>query len=146
VSYLLDANALIALAWTQHEHHEPVSRWFKTHAGGGWATCTLTQAAFVRVVAQPAFAGRAIGIADIAELLFVNIDHPKHRFLALDFGFEHVMGSCTGGILGHRQITDAWLLAAAIRHRVKLLTFDTGIKQLLATDAERRRHLALLVG
>jgi uncharacterized protein len=144
VSHLLDANALIALAWTQHEHHERVSRWFKSHASDGWCTCALTQAAFVRVIAQPAFSGRAIGIADIAELLLRNLEHPKHRLLSLDFGFEHVMGTCSGGILGHRQITDAWLLATAVRHKVRLVTLDTGIRQLLATDTERQRHVALL--
>jgi hypothetical protein len=144
LSHLLDANALIALTWTQHEHHERVSRWFKAHSAEGWATCALTQAAFVRVIAQPAFSGRAIGISDIAELFLRNLEHPKHRYLTLDFGFEHVMGSCTGGILGHRQVTDAWLLAAAIRHKVRLLTLDSGIKQLLATEPERQRHLTVL--
>lgn len=144
MSHLLDANALIALAWTQHEHHERMSRWFKTHASDGWSTCALTQAAFVRVIAQPAFSGRAIGIADIAELLLLNVSHAKHRFLSLDFGLEQVMGSCTGGLLGHRQITDAWLLATAVRHKARLLTFDAGIRQLLATESERQRHLTVL--
>lgn len=144
MSYLLDANALIALAWTPHEHHERVSRWFKSHARDGWATCAFTQAAFVRVIAQPAFSGHAIGIADIVELLLRNTAHAKHRLLPLDFGFDQVMGWCTGGLLGHRQVTDAWLLALAIRHKVKLLTFDSGIKQLLATPHERQQHLSIL--
>lgn len=144
MSYLLDANALIALAWTQHEHHERISRWFRGHAREGWATCAFTQAAFVRVIAQPVFSGHAIGIGDIVELLLRNTAHPKHRLLPLDFGFEHVMGSCTGGLLGHRQVTDAWLLALAIRHKVKLLTFDSGITQLLATPQERQQHLSIL--
>jgi toxin-antitoxin system PIN domain toxin len=144
VSHLLDANALIALAWPPHEHHERVSRWFRTHASEGWSTCALTQGAFVRVIAQPAFSGGAIGIADIAELLLRNVAHPKHRLLALDFSFEEVLGNCTGGLLGHRQITDAWLLTTAIRHRVRLLTLDTGLRQLLATDAERQKHITVL--
>ncbi|MBI5276408.1 MAG: PIN domain-containing protein [Burkholderiales bacterium] len=144
MSWLLDANALIALGWPPHEHHEKILRWFRTHAREGWATSALTQAAFVRVIAQPAFSGQPIGIADVAELLLRNTAHPKHRLLALDFGFDHVMGCCTGGLLGHRQVTDAWLLALAIRHRVKLVTFDKGIAQLLATTQERQRHLAIL--
>jgi len=144
VSYLLDANALIALGWTRHEHHEKISRWFRNHAREGWATTAFTQAAFVRVIAQPAFSGQSIGIADIVELLLRNTAHPKHRLLPLDFGFEEVMGWCTGGLLGHRQVTDAWLLALAIRHKVKLLTFDSGIRQLLATPQERHQHLSIL--
>lgn len=146
MSYLLDANALIALVWPQHEHHERVSRWFRGHASQGWSTCALTQGAFVRILAQPAFSGRSIGIGEIAELLMRNLEHPKHRLLQLDFSFEHVLGTCTGGLLGHRQVTDAWLLATAVRHDVRLVTLDAGVRQLLATEAERQRHLSFLAG
>jgi uncharacterized protein len=144
VSYLLDANVLIALGWTRHEHHEKTSLWFKSHARSGWATCAFTQAAFVRIIAQLSFSGHSIGIGDVAELLLRNTAHLKHRLLPLDFGFEEVMGWCSGGLLGHRQITDAWLLALAIRNGVKLVTFDSGIRQLLATAPERHRHVEVL--
>ena len=144
MSHLLDANALIALGWPPHEHHEPVSRWFRTQGKNGWSTCAFTQAAFVRVIAQPAFSGQPLGIADVAELLLRNTAHDTHRLLPVDFGFERVMATCTGGLLGHRQITDAWLLTTAVRHKVKLLTFDGGISQLLATPDERAQHLVVL--
>lgn len=143
MSYLLDANALIALGWPAHEHHERMIRWFKAHARHGWATTALTQAAFVRIISQPAFSGRAIGVSEIAEVLLRNTAHPRHRFLALDFGIEQVLGCCTGGLRGHRQITDAWLLTLAVRNEARLVTFDSGIAQLLATAAERERHFHL---
>jgi hypothetical protein len=138
---LLDANALIALLWPTHEHHAAMRQWFRQHADAGWATTALTQGAFVRIVSQPAFAGRGIPVAEVADLLLRNLAHPKHRLLALDFGFDSVLSVCTGGLLGHRQVTDAWLLAAAIRHGAQLLTFDTGLAQLLATPQERRRFV-----
>ncbi len=141
---LLDANALIALCWPRHEYHATMRYWFGKNARLGWATTALTQAAFVRIVSQPAFSGRSIGIAEVAELLLRNTQHPKHRFLPLDFGFADVLGACTGGLLGHRQVTDACLLTLAIRAGVRLVTFDGGIGQLLATSAERQRHLRLL--
>jgi uncharacterized protein len=119
-------------------------RWFRQHARTGWATTAFTQSAFVRIVSQPVFAGRPIAIVEAAELLLRNTAHPKHRLLALDFGFADVLAACTGGILGHRQVTDAWLLTAAIRNEVKLLTFDGGIGQLLSNPQERARHLAVL--
>ena len=144
MSHLLDANALIALGWPTHEHHPRMIGWFRQHARAGWASTALTQSAFVRIVSQPAFAGRAIAIGEVAELLLRNTAHPKHRLVALDFGFADVLRACTGGILGHRQITDAWLLAAAIRSGMKLLTFDAGIAQLLAHAHERSKHLTLL--
>lgn len=144
---LLDANALIALCWPTHEHHARMRAWFKQHAKQGWATCALTQAAFVRIVLQPAFSGPAtsgrLAVSDVAELLLRNTAHAQHRFVPLDFGFEHVLATCTGGLHGHRQITDAWLLTTAIRHDMKLLTFDTGMAALLATQAERQAHIAM---
>ena len=88
--HLLDANALIALGWPAHAHHEAMQAWFARQARGGWATTAFTQAAFVRVVSQPAFSGRSIGTAEIAELLLRNLAHPKHELVPLDFGYEEV--------------------------------------------------------
>lgn len=141
MSFLLDANALIALGWPAHEHHERMLAWFKKHARQGWATCAFTQAAFIRIISQPSFSGHTIGVNEVAEILLRNAEHPKHRFVPLDFGFEQVVGSCTGGLLGHRQVTDAYLLTLAVRNGLKLVTFDGGIGQLLATEPERVRYL-----
>ena len=142
--WLLDANALIALGWPAHEHHARMLTWFKRHARDGWATTAMTQSAFVRIVSQPAFSGHVIGVTQVAELLMRNTAHAKHRLLSMDFGFEQVLGCCTGGLLGHRQITDAYLLATAARHSARLVTFDHGISMLLATEPERERLLAVL--
>jgi toxin-antitoxin system PIN domain toxin len=144
-AHLLDANALIALCWPSHEHHGRMLAWFKTHAVQGWATCAMTQGAFVRVVLQPAFSGSAaakITVNDAAELLLRNTSHTQHRFVNLDFGFAEVLATCTGGLYGHRQITDAWLLTAAIKSGMRLLSFDAGIPSLLATQAERQAHIS----
>ncbi len=144
MSWLLDANALIALGWPAHEHHGLMRRWFKAHAQQGWASTAVTQSAFVRIVSQSAFAGRVIPVYQVAELLLRNTAHPHHRLLTMDFGFEQVLGCCTGGLFGHRQVTDAYLLATAQRHGCKLLTFDAGIAHLLATDPERERLLSVI--
>jgi uncharacterized protein len=141
---LLDANALIALCWPRHEHHRTMLEWFARHARQGWSTSPLTQAAFVRIVSQPAFAGRAIGVAEVAELLLRNVEHKQHKLLALDFGFTEVLGCCSGGLFGHRQITDAYLVTQAVRAKARLLTFDGGISQLLATTEERKQYLRVL--
>jgi uncharacterized protein len=147
-AHLLDANALIALCWPAHEHHARVRTWFKHNAQHGWASNALTQGAFMRIVLQPAFSGRqaagGLAVADVAELLLRNTAHPQHRLAALDFGFEQVLATCTGGLQGHRQITDAWLLSCAVHHGMKLLTLDTGLPALLATQGERAAHTTLL--
>lgn len=77
-------------------------------------------------------------------LLLRNTAHPKHALVPLDFDFADVMAVCTGGLLGHRQITDAWLVTAAVRGGMKLVTFDTDITQLLASPRERDQHVSRL--
>ena len=142
--FLLDANVLIALSWSNHVHHNAALNWFKGHAAQGWATCAFTQSAFVRVILQPAFSGSAMQSAEVIALLALNTAHAKHHYLNVDFDMRAVQTACTGGLLGHRQITDAWLLATAVRHQAKLVTFDAGIASLFATAAERAAHLTLL--
>jgi hypothetical protein len=143
-SHLLDVNALIALIWEEHPFHGTMAAWFGRHAKRGWATCAITQSGFARVMNQPALAKPTRTVADLAEALEHNLAHPAHRLLPLDFGFTEVLVRCTGGVVGHRQVTDAFLLTAAIRAGLKLLTFDSGVGALLASDAERARHIELL--
>lgn len=142
--HLLDVNALIALIWEEHQFHARMATWFTRHAPGGWATCAMTQSGFVRVMNQPALVQPARTVAELAEALAHNVAQRGHRLLPLDFGFDAVLACCTGGVVGHRQITDAYLLTAAVRAGARLLTFDRGITQLLATDAERQRHVLVL--
>ena len=142
--HLLDANALIALGWPPHEHHERMHSWFARQARRGWGSCALTQAAFVRIICQPAFAGRALAITEVAEVLRRNLAHPAHCLVPLDFNFNEALRVCSGGVVGHRQVTDAWLLAAAVRAGMKLVTFDSGVAALLNTDTERSAHLVVL--
>ncbi len=144
MSFLLDANALIALCWPQHIHHKSIQKWFGRHAAQGWSTCALTQAAFVRISLQPAFALRSTGLDEVAELLAEVTSHATHSVVSLVDTFDAVVNACSGGIVGHRQITDAWLLTTAIANRVKLVTFDHGISSLLATERERTEHLIAL--
>jgi toxin-antitoxin system PIN domain toxin len=143
-SHLLDLNALIALIWEDHQFHDSMDAWFTRHAKAGWATCAITQSGFVRVMSRPALAQSNRTVADLAEALGQNLAHPAHRLLPLDFGFAEVLARCSGGVVGHRQVTDAYLLTAALRAGMKLLTFDSGVAALLATDAERAAHIEVL--
>jgi toxin-antitoxin system PIN domain toxin len=142
--HLLDVNALIALGWNAHSHHDTMVDWFNQHAREGWATCAFTQAGFVRVLSQPALGAAASTVAELAQALERNLAHPAHRLLALDFDFADVLACCTGGVVGHRQVTDAYLLTAAVRGGMRLLTFDNGLATLLASSAERSLHIHLL--
>jgi uncharacterized protein len=66
---LLDVNLLIALLWPAHEHHEAAHRWFGARRSKRWATCPLTQLAFVRIVSNPSFSTDAITPEEAVALL-----------------------------------------------------------------------------
>ncbi len=62
--------------------------------------------------------------------------HPRHRFWADDLDYAQVS---LRGLVGHRQVTDAYLAALARRHRGRLATFDAGLAALHADVAVELR-------
>jgi len=125
--FLLDANVLIALAWPEHEFHEKVGRWFMRHSRAGWATCPFTQAAFVRVLSNPAFSSDALTPENALRVLESNLLLPGHHFWTNSISVPDGIRNSGARLTGHRQITDAYLLGLAIHHKGKLATLDKGI-------------------
>jgi uncharacterized protein len=152
MTYLLDVNALVALALRNHQHHGVMHAFMTAQQRRGWATCAFTQAGFVRVTSQnhtPAATAKSgmngtFNPRLAASALAQNTANPHHTYLPVDFDYSAVLTACSGGIVGHRQITDAWLLTLAIRNRLQLVSFDSGLRGLLASDAERSQHLMIL--
>lgn len=126
-AFLLDANVLIALAWPEHEFHERVGRWFARHSKSGWATCPITQAAFVRILSNPAFSPNALSPANALRVLETNLSLPNHEFWPDSIAVPDGVGVVGTRLRGHQQITDAYLLGLALHHRGKLATMDEGI-------------------
>ena len=124
---LLDVNPLIALLWPAHEHHEPAHRWFNRVSGRRWATCPLTELAFVRIVSDPAFSSDALTPMDALLLLDQNLEHCSHVFWPDDLPVRPSVFKEIGQVEGHRQVTDGYLLALAAMHRGVLATFDRGL-------------------
>jgi toxin-antitoxin system PIN domain toxin len=128
-AYLLDVNVLIALSWPEHQHHVVARRWFAQHRGKGWATCPLAQAGFVRIVSNPAFSLRSVSVQQAREGLADSLLDKAHQFWPDSISLPEAMRLLPEPIRGHQQITDAYLVALAIRNRGKLATLDRGIRQ-----------------
>jgi toxin-antitoxin system PIN domain toxin len=126
-AFLLDANVLIALAWPEHEFHEKVGRWFARHSRSGWATCPITQGAFVRILSNPAFSPNALSLANALRVLETNLSLADHEFWPDSISVPEAVGVMGARLRGHQQITDAYLLGLALHHRGKLATLDEGI-------------------
>jgi len=137
-TFLLDVNVLIALMWTSEEAHTRVQDWFAQSAHQGWATCPFTQAAFIRIVTNPAFSKDAVTPQEAIRILGVNLKHPGHRFWADEIDFVRAVQGFVAKFSGHQQVTDAYLLGLAIHKKGKLATLDRGIAALLPEKSSQR--------
>lgn len=117
----------MALAWDSHVHHGAIRAWFAAEPGRTWATCPITEAGFVRVSSNPKVLPSAVGVEDARRVLAAMRDAGGHRFVANDVSMTDpdVMT-----LNGHRQVTDAVLLALARRRSLRLVTFDAGVAAL----------------
>jgi hypothetical protein len=132
---LLDVNVLIALLWPAHEHFDAAHDWFAPRGGHArWATCPLTQLAFVRIVSNPAFSPDALAPAGALDLLERNLAHPAHEFWPDDVGLIEAVGPLAARLQGYRQLSDVYLLGLALEHRGTLASFDGGLRGLAAGD------------
>lgn len=137
--YLLDVNVLIALTWPTHVHHTPARRWFDENAASGWATCPITQLGFVRLSSNPKFIADAVPPRDAIAMLARLVALPGHRFWSDDVAVTADGPFAALALVGHRQTTDAYLLALAQRHDGKLATLDGDIAELIAERDLRNR-------
>lgn len=126
---LLDGNVLIALADESHVHHAAAKAWFV--ATQPWfATCPITQGTLVRILLRlHTQAHVSVVVATLRQLT----GHPHHRFWPDALDYLRVNWK---GVLGHRQVTDAYLVALARANGGKLATFDRGLAALHADIAE----------
>ncbi len=121
---LLDVNALVALAWDSHVHHQAVRAWFVANDADGWATCPLTESGFVRVSSNPKVLPSFVAVGAARAVLSVLRGAGRHRFLADEVSLTD---ADVPAIVGHRQVTDVHLLTLARRHGTRLVTFDRGL-------------------
>ena len=144
MTYLLDVNVLVALSWPAHQQHERALTWFGKHASQGWATCPFTQAAFVRILSNPAFSPDAVTPREATGLLSRNVLHPRHKFWADEIGFAQAVQLFAGNLAGHQQVADAYLLGLAIHKKGSLATMDGSIQALLGREGKKSDSLIVI--
>ncbi len=127
---LLDVNVLVALAWPNHVHHAAAATWFATDRHLGWATCPITENGFVRVSSNPAVLQNAVTPSDAIDMLRRYRTLEGHEFWVDDTSLVGAKGIDTHQIATCRQVTDAHLLALAIRYEGRLVTLDRRISRL----------------
>ena len=120
MTYLLDVNALLALAHAGHVHHERVAKWVaslgKKHA---LATCSITELGFVRISPQARLAPHVAAARELLSQLRASVRPPFVR-LVDDLGADSLPEwAATPG-----TTTDGHLSALAKRRTAQLATLD----------------------
>ena len=142
--YLLDTNVLIALLWPSHAQHDRAAKWFGRHRAKGWATCPLTQAGFVRIVSNPAFSRDAVTPREAVGVLAANTAAKDHVFWPDEQPFAEAVAFAGARLVGHQQVTDAYLLGLAIRRSGVLATLDERIAALTEPKSAERKGLEIV--
>ncbi len=139
---LLDVNVLIALLDAAHVHHAAARDWLGANLKRGWASCPLTQNGCVRILSQPGYPS-PLPAAEVAMRLAKAAGGSAHAFWADDVSLLEPGLIAWDRLLGPRQITDAYLLALAVRHGGRFVTLDRGIAIDSVRGAEARHLLVL---
>jgi uncharacterized protein len=126
-TYLLDVNVLLALCDPRHVHHEAAHRWFRSAGQHAWATCPLTENAFIRIASQPRYPNSPGGPGAVGAILGKFCASPAHVFWPDGVSLLDSQLIDWGRLLSSAHITDIYLLALAVHHKGKLATLDTAI-------------------
>jgi hypothetical protein len=117
MKYLLDVNLLLACVWRSHAQHVDASAWLDRQAS--FATCPIAQLGFLRVSLSPGYrAAPADALAALDDLT----SRKGSSFVADDLRAEHMPE-----VSGHADVTDAYLVALAQAHGLRLATLDKNL-------------------
>jgi uncharacterized protein len=140
---LLDVNVLIALLDDAHVFSRRANEWLEA-APRRIATCPIVENGVVRIMSAPAYSAthRATPeqVADGLKALRDGVDHAfwPDALSVLDEGLFDF-----SRLHGHRQISDAYLLALAVHHGGALASFDAGVALSAVRGATKKHLLAL---
>lgn len=139
---LLDVNVLIALLDAAHVHHAHATQWLGENIRHGWASCPLTQNGCIRILSQPNYPN-SVPAVQAAARLREAVRTVHHEFWADDqslldddrFDWTH--------LLGPRQLTDAHLLALAVRHKGRFVTLDRRVPLAAVSGATAKNLVSI---
>ncbi|CAN5824934.1 MAG: type II toxin-antitoxin system VapC family toxin [Actinomycetota bacterium] len=139
---LLDVNVLLALLDSDHVDHERALDWLDQEIASGWASCAITENGFVRIISQPRYPS-PVSPTEAIELLRRARDGGPHEFWSCDVSVLDARVVDRSYLHGPRQVTDAYLLALAVAHDGRFVSFDRSLS-LAAVPGATEGHLTIL--
>ena len=120
-TFLADGNVLVALSVTDHVHHDIALDWFE-RAEPTLATCPITEGTLLRFLM-----GAGQNAKAAVTVLELMREQSWHRFWPDSLPYE---STHLTGVIGHRQVTDAYLVALASSNDGVVATLDKGLAAL----------------
>lgn len=144
MTYLLDVNLLISLFDSLHPNHDRAHHWFGSEGKSSWATCPLTENAFVRILSNPAYPSVTATPNQVRAVLKEACNVPGHSFWPDSIS---ILRDCSEQVIqcmtGHGIITDLYLVALAVINKGALATFDGSLYRVLE-NTDVIGHITLL--
>lgn len=139
---LLDVNVLLALFDQDHVDHARARGWLSAEIDHGWASCAVTQNGFVRIVSQPRYPSPISASEAVARLRRAT-STGHHEFWPCSISFLDDQRVAPDHVHGPLQVTDVYLLALAVEHGGRFVTFDRSIPLSAVRRAEPEHVLVL---
>jgi len=129
VTYLLDVNLLIALCDPNHVHHETAHRWFGSLTSNRWATCAITENAFIRITGHSTYLNWKRTPVEQIDMLRRFCLLSSHEFWTDDVSLLDKRIWTSAERVRAADVTDLYLLSLAVKNRGKFATLDRSIPQ-----------------
>ena len=133
--YLPDVNVLLALTNEDHEFFQIATKWFKGRGDSDLLLCPLTETSFLRLSSTPGVGNRKL--RDAIFVLRELIETPGFSYRPIHDSWLKATASFQWRLQGHKQITDAYLLALAIKEKAVLVTLDRRIQSWADPDSSK---------
>ncbi|MBK6669297.1 MAG: PIN domain-containing protein [Actinobacteria bacterium] len=124
-AFLADGNVLVALTVTDHVHHAAAGDWFE-QANPTLATCPITEGTLLRFLLRA-----GVITVDAIAVLDALRAQPWHTFWPDQLPYRREQ---LRGVIGHRQVTDAYLVALARHNDGAVVTLDKGLAAMHGPD------------
>ena len=140
---LLDVNVWIALLDDAHQFSEEANAFIES-SEARIATCPMVENGIIRVMAMPSYGrGGGLPMHQVRQRLQHACASLDHAFWPDDVSLRDDTLVDFSRVQGHQQVTDLYLLALAVRHGGRLVTFDRAVA-LSSVRGATAEHLLVL--
>ncbi|MGE4239291.1 TA system VapC family ribonuclease toxin [Ramlibacter sp.] len=140
---LLDVNVLIALLDDAHVFSRRANEWLDA-APRRIATCPIVENGVIRIMSAPSYSATHRATPEqVAEGLRSLAGAMDHEFWPDEVSMLDDTLVDFSRLHGHRQVTDAYLLALATRRGGAIASFDAALPVTAVRGATRKQVLAL---